>query len=223
MTLTVTDDGGLFDTTTTTAVITDVPNTPPVADANGPYSALAGETITFDGSGSFDLDGTIVSYDWDFGDGSTGTGVAPTHAYTEAGMFTVTLTVTDDGDLTDTTTATAIITEIPNTPPVATDDDYTIDEDTTLSVAAPGVLDNDTDADGDPLTAVLVDDVTNGTLTLDNDGSFIYVPNADYFGDDTFTYLANDGNDNSNTATVTITVHRRQRPTRRGRRRLHHQ
>ena len=118
----------------------------------------------------------------------------------------MTLTVTDDGGLTDTTTTTADITEAPNTPPVADDDAYTVDEDTTRSVGAPGVLANDTDADGDTLTAVLVDDVTNGTLNLDGDGSFIYVPNANYFGTDTFTYLANDGTDDSNTATVTITV-----------------
>jgi hypothetical protein len=46
-----------------------IPNDPPVADPNGPYTANAGEVITFDGSGSSDPDGTIVSYDWDFGDG----------------------------------------------------------------------------------------------------------------------------------------------------------
>jgi PKD repeat protein len=67
--LTVTDDGGLTDTATTTADISPVPNQPPTADPNGPYTANAGEVITFDGSGSSDPDGTIVSYDWDFGDG----------------------------------------------------------------------------------------------------------------------------------------------------------
>ncbi len=54
-----------------------------------------------------------------------------------------------------------------NTPPIAIDDAYSVDEDNTLTIVAPGVLGNDTDADGDPLTAVLVDDVANGTLTLD--------------------------------------------------------
>jgi PKD repeat protein len=117
VTLTVTDDGtpALTDTATTTATITDVPpvNEPPVADANGPYSAQLGDPITFDGSGSMDPDGTIVAYDWDFGDGNTGTGVSPTHTYASAGTFTVTLTVTDDGTpaLTDTATTTATIQE----------------------------------------------------------------------------------------------------------------
>ncbi len=68
------------------------------------------------------------------------------------------------------------------------------------------MLDNDTDADADPLTAVLVDDATNGTLSLNTDGSFTYAPDANYFGTDTFTYVANDGTENSNEATVTITV-----------------
>jgi VCBS repeat-containing protein len=90
---------------------------------------------------------------------------------------------------------------------VATDDAYTIDEDTTLDVAAPSVLANDTDPDGDPLTAILVDNPTNGTLTLNPDGSFTYTPNDDFNGTDSFTYFANDGTSNSNlAATVTITV-----------------
>jgi hypothetical protein len=94
----------------------------------------------------------------------------------------------------------------PNNPPVAVDDAYSVEENTTLNVAAPGVLANDSDADGDPLTAALVDDVSNGSLTLNADGSFSYTPALDYNGSDSFTYKANDGTDDSNIATVSITV-----------------
>jgi hypothetical protein len=89
---------------------------------------------------------------------------------------------------------------------VATDDTYTIDEDTTLDVAAPGVLANDTDSDGDLLTAIPVDSPTNGTLVLNSDGSFTYEPNLNFNGTDLFTYMANDGASDSDVATVTITV-----------------
>ena len=70
----------------------------------------------------------------------------------------------------------------------------------------PGVLDGDTDVDGDPLTAVLVAGPSHGTLTLNANGSFTYTPNANYNGTDSFTYRANDGSAHSNVATVTITV-----------------
>ena len=65
-----------------------------------------------------------------------------------------------------------------NQPPTANDDSYTTDEDTTLNIPAPGVLSNDNDPDGGPssLTAVLVSDVSYGTLTLNSDGSFTYTP-----------------------------------------------
>jgi hypothetical protein len=86
------------------------------------------------------------------------------------------------------------------------DNAYTTDEDTPLTVAAPGVLDNDSDPDGDPLTAVPVGDVSHGTLDLHADGSFTYTPNAGYSGPDSFTYRANDGAANSNPATVNIAV-----------------
>jgi len=91
--------------------------------------------------------------------------------------------------------------------PVADDDAYTATEDTTLEVAAPGVLSNDSDADNDPLTAVLVTGPENGTLVLNEDGSFTYTPAADFSGTDTFTYQASDGSADSNIATVTITVY----------------
>jgi VCBS repeat-containing protein len=93
-----------------------------------------------------------------------------------------------------------------NTPPVANNNDYATNEGTELSIAAPGVLGNDTDADGDALTAILNVGPSNGTLTLNSDGSFTYTPNAGFTGLDTFTYHANDGLDDSNIATVTITV-----------------
>jgi VCBS repeat-containing protein len=73
-------------------------------------------------------------------------------------------------------------------------------------VPAEGVLANDTDVDGDRLTALLVSAPSHGTVTLSTDGAFTYRPAADYFGADSFTYKANDGHDDSNIATVTLTV-----------------
>ena len=99
-----------------------------------------------------------------------------------------------------------ITIEVVNAPPVAANDAYSVDEDDTLNVAAPGVLGNDTDVDGDTLTAVLDTGVSDGTLTLNGNGSFSYDPAADFYGSDSFTYHANDGTDDSNTATVTITI-----------------
>ena len=94
----------------------------------------------------------------------------------------------------------------PNQAPSAVGDAYTTGEDTTLSVAAPGVLANDRDSDGDPLTASLVSGPAHGSLTLNANGSFSYTPAADYNGPDSFTYRANDGSVDSNTATVSLTV-----------------
>jgi hypothetical protein len=93
-----------------------------------------------------------------------------------------------------------------NTPPVANPNTYNTGFNTQLTVNAPGVLGNDTDADSDPLTAVLQTDVSNGSLSLSSNGSFIYLPNTGFSGADSFTYVANDGTDNSNVATVTINV-----------------
>lgn len=71
-----------------------------------------------------------------------------------------------------------------------------------------GVLENDTDADSDPLTAVLVDGPQHGTLELVADGTFTYRPDQDYVGEDSFTYRASDGTAESDVATVSITVNR---------------
>ena len=68
------------------------------------------------------------------------------------------------------------------------------------------MLANDTDVDGDALTAILVSGPAHGSLTLNADGSFTYTPAANYNGPDSFTYKANDGQADSNVATVSITV-----------------
>lgn len=91
-----------------------------------------------------------------------------------------------------------------NNPPQTEDDSYSVSRDGSLTVAAgSGVLANDTDPEGDSVSASLVSDVTHGTLTLNNDGSFQYDPDPGYVGADTFTYIASDQND-SNVTTVTI-------------------
>src|SRR5439155_26212835 len=105
----------------------------------------------------------------------------------------------NDGQLDSPTNATVSITVTPvNDAPgtsvgIVADDNYTTPEDTTLPVTAPGVLANDTDVDGDPLTAILVTGPAHGTLNLNNDGSFTYTPALNYNGPDSFTYKANDG------------------------------
>lgn len=110
VTLVVNDGKVNSNPSTTTAEITEV-NDPPVADAGSDQAALVGTTVTFDGSSSYDPDGSIITYDWDFGDGTTGSGITAAHAYSVVGIYTVTLTVMDNGGLTAIDTAIATVTE----------------------------------------------------------------------------------------------------------------
>jgi len=94
-------------------------------------------------------------------------------------------------------------------PPDAVDDAYQVAEDGVLEVLnalLDGVLANDTDDEGDTLTAVLDEGPAHGSLQLDLDGTFVYTPDEDFFGTDQFTYKANDGFFDSTPATVIITV-----------------
>ncbi|WP_295878406.1 Ig-like domain-containing protein [uncultured Thiohalocapsa sp.] len=158
------------------------------SDADGDTLSIPNNGLTNPQNGSVTTDGTVVTYtpdalfvgsdsfDYDVEDGFGGTATA-----------TVTVTVTNEA-------------------PVAVDDVYFTDQDVALMIPAPGVLGNDTDADGDQLTAVLGSDVSNGSLTLSADGSFSYTPGAGFIGQDSFTYVANDGIEDSVAATVTINV-----------------
>jgi hypothetical protein len=121
------------------------------------------------------------------------TGVAPgattITATCQAASGSATLTVTD-----------------PNTPPVPQDDAFEAIGNVTVPVSAPGVLGNDTDAEGDALSAVpgTVATTSGGTATINADGSFSYLSAAGFIGADSFTYTVTDGVD-SVTATVTMT------------------
>ncbi len=93
-----------------------------------------------------------------------------------------------------------------NNAPQVVDDSYSVDEDATLTVSAAGILANDSDVNGDTLSASVKTGPTNGSVMLNGDGSFTYTPNVGFSGTDSFTYIANDGTDDSSEATVTLTV-----------------
>src|SRR5204863_438026 len=112
-----------------------------------------------------------------------------------------------DGSLSSAETTVALTVNPTNDAPAATSDAYQTSEDTSLTIdAIAGVLANDSDPDGDPMSAAVVVGPANGTLTLNADGSLNYVPNANFNGIDSFTYQASDGTLTSDPATVTIDI-----------------
>ena len=123
------------------------------------------------------------------------------------GQIGVRVTATDPGGLS--VTDTFFIDVIPpNSPPLAVDDTYTTSENVGLTtLPSTGVLHNDIDPNADPFTAALVTGPTNGTLTFHADGTFVYIPNHNFVGTDTFTYQDTDSAGAvSNIATATINV-----------------
>jgi PKD repeat protein len=102
--LTVTDNGGNSNTTSQTITITDRPPVAAFTLAPNPvFTAFTGGLVRFDASGSSDPDGQVTAYAWDFGDGTTGAGATPAHAYTVGSTYTVKLTVTDNSGSKNTT------------------------------------------------------------------------------------------------------------------------
>ncbi len=111
-----------------------IPNALPIAVAGADRSALAGRAVYFDGSGSSDPDGYIISYSWSFGDGSTKSGASVSHAFSAAGTYTVTLTVKDDRMATSSDTLIVTVEELPLEPEAGVDEgveadavDYVVD------------------------------------------------------------------------------------------------
>ena len=149
-------------------------------------------------------------------------GVSPRSPAGTTVRKTITVTPTAQGTITNTASVESSAREVTytgnnsdrestdvtlNRAPVANEDSYVTREDTPLTISAPGVLSDDTDADGDPLTVASVLETTSaGTLTHNANGSFTYTPSNNSNGADAFTYKATDGTAQSNAATVTIVV-----------------
>jgi PKD repeat protein len=138
------DEDGIGD------VCDDDDNLPPLADPNGSYSADEGSPVTFDGTGSSDPDADVLTYDWTFGDSTSGLDIGPTpvHTYDDNGSYDVCLTVTDTGGLFDEQCTTANISNVaPSVGPITAPIDP-VQVDTAISTSAdftdPGILDTHT-------------------------------------------------------------------------------
>jgi PKD repeat protein len=160
--LQVKDDAEATATNTTTSTINEqsAETSPPIATANGPYTGLTYQNISFDGSGSYDIDGTITSYIWGFGDGTTGTGINPIHIYNTSGLYNITLTVTDNDGLTNSDKTTVTI-ELDSDRDGWSDD---MEESYGTNATDPSDQLTDTDDDGVP-----DDDSYDGKYTGDSD------------------------------------------------------
>jgi len=111
VTLLVTDDDGHSDSVSRTVSFSNQP--PNASFSYSPTNPEVGESITFDASGSSDPDGSVVSYEWTFGDGTSATGETASHTYSSEGSYSATLTVTDGDGSTDSVTNTIQITNSP--------------------------------------------------------------------------------------------------------------
>ncbi|MDH7518047.1 MAG: PKD domain-containing protein [Candidatus Thermoplasmatota archaeon] len=118
VTLTVVDDNRTCTTDTTKVTVYSTErNKKPVANVGGPYEGKVSHQISFDGSQSYDPDGSIVNYTWDFKDGTYGYGPMPKHSYSSRGVYTVTLTVTDNfGEKDVSSTSVTVVADTSQTP-----------------------------------------------------------------------------------------------------------
>ena len=161
------------------------------------WVAAQSNAVTFDAAASSDYEANspLATYTWDFGDGTTGTGIKPTHTYATAGKFVVKLTVADAAGNTDDYIRTLTLTAAP----VAAAASVTTDEETPVALPLPA-----TDPDNDPLSYWISAAPAHGKVQLSGNTA-TYLPAKDFFGVDRFTYAVSDGGRTSS-ATVTIRV-----------------
>lgn len=158
----------------------------PTAEANGGYSALVNESIDFNSAGSVDADGTIVSYLWDFGDGTTSTQANPSHMYTASGTYSAVLTVTDNDNNQATDSSVVTIAAENLAPVVNINGPYSGIEGSSVAFSSNGTIDNDGTIDsynwsfGDGSTSTSAspthvyqnaDDYAVSLTVTDNDGA----------------------------------------------------
>ena len=164
--LSVTDDSGLNATDMTTVIIFDEEDLqPPIADPGGPYSVLTYESLKFDGIDSYDPDGNVLTYLWNFGDGQLSLGQEPTHSYDKAGEYIIKLTVIDSDGLSDTKITNATIILDTDADGWSDEIENSYNKDTNDPNETPSDIDNDGIPDDDS-----PDKKYSGDLDDDNDG-----------------------------------------------------
>ena len=145
--LTVRDTEGATNTASATATIARA-NRPPVADAGGPYAGDAARTITFSGAASGDPDGDPLTYAWNFGDGTSGSGAVVRRSYSTPGNYTATLTVADARGAAASATAAVTVRPINQRPTAIVGGPYSGEAGVAVAFSGAG----STDPDKDPLT-----------------------------------------------------------------------
>ncbi|WP_295129274.1 Ig-like domain-containing protein [uncultured Chitinophaga sp.] len=209
----VCDNGGACDTATANITVTAVNDRP--LSAPDSYTTSEDNTLTVAAPGVMfndrDVDGDALTVSL-VSTAANGTltlnangslSFVPNANYN--GVTSFVYRVCDGGALCDTNTATITVTAV-NDVPVAANDTYTVTEDIPLTIAAPGLLANDTDADGDVLNASLLTAPQQGTIVINGNGSFVYTPASNYNGPDVFTYQVCDASGACVTGTVNLTV-----------------
>jgi PKD repeat protein len=192
-TVTLIVNDGALSSTPATATVT-ISNQAPVANAGGPYTAVRNQTIAFAGSASNDADGDALTYSWEFGDGATGTGVSPSHAYTTLGSFTVTLTVNDGNTTSAPVTATVTISN--QAPAANAGGPYSAVRNQAIAFNGAG----SSDPDGDSLTYAW--NFGDGATATGVAPSHAYTT----LGTFTVTLIVDDGTTTSAPATATVTI-----------------
>jgi hypothetical protein len=186
---------------------------------NTPVCVDAGDDVSVAGPGTILLQGIVrddgliegPSASWGVVDAagsvSFGASSSPTSSVTFGAPGTYVLRWSaDDGQYSDSDEVSIFVGDQPNDVPVAQDDAYQTDEDVTLSRSAPGLLQNDSDPNGDNLTVSVSVWPTKGSLSVSADGSFSYTPDANDHGSDSFSYNVSDGRGGMDTGHVSIDV-----------------
>ncbi|WP_282133844.1 PKD domain-containing protein [Cellulophaga baltica] len=209
--LTVTDNGTpslSSSEVTLTITVTAPANQAPTAVATS--DIITGEAslaVQFTGDTSSDPDtGDVLTYAWDFGDGTTATTANPSHTFTTVGTYDVTLTVTDDGTpalSSSEVTITITVNAPANQAPIAVADNYSVIKGTNNNLF--NVIENDSDPDGDTLTVTLELFPLNGTATMSGN-QVSYSPNINFVGTDQIGYQISDGNGGTDDGLITVTV-----------------
>lgn len=187
-----------------------VPNDPPVINSSPVTTATQDAVYSYDVDASDINPGDVLTYSLDSSpsgmtiDSQTGV-ISWTPNSGQVGTDSVTVRVEDQQGGSDTQTFSIDVANI-NDAPIAVDDNFSTDQDTPINIGAAGLLGNDTDIDGDTLNVAQYTDPSNGTVVVNSDGSFSYMPDSGFTGTDSFTYQISDGSAASNIAIVTFDV-----------------